>query len=250
MKVNCVIIDDELHNLENLNGLINRYCPNLCVLALASSAKEGLLLIDKYKPDLVFLDIEMPVQDGFSMLKSLQEINFEVIFVTAYNQYMLQAIKTCALDYLMKPVSILELKEAVLKVEKVVVEKRENERIKVLIDNLKNTNKFQRVALPTSEALNFVPINDIIRCKGENNYTLFYLVNGETVLVSKTLKEWEALLVDYQFIRTHKSHLINSTYAKAYVKKDGGYVLMEDGSAVSVSKSRKEETIIKLTELK
>ncbi len=249
MSINCVLIDDELHNIENLKNLINRYCPNIHVVAFAISVKQGRLLINKHKPDLVFLDIEMPVQNGFSMLESLQTIDFEIIFVTAYNKYMLQAIKTCALDYLMKPVSITELKEAVSRVDKAVTKRRENKRLKVLVDNLKENNQVQRVALPTAEALNFVPINNIVRCKGENNYTLFYLTNGTTILVSKTLKEWEELLVEHQFIRTHQSHLINSLYAKAYVKKDGGYVLMEDGSIASVSKSRKEETIQKLTNL-
>ena len=249
MIIKSILIDDEPHNLENLNRLLEKNCSNIEVIAQSTSAEEGIELIKKLQPDLVFLDIEMPHKNGFQMLEAISNINFQVIFVTAYDKYVLKAIKSCALDYLMKPVVITELKEAVSRVSKIVFEKYENQKLKVLIDNLKNINQPKKIALPTAEELFVVSIDDIIRCKGENNYTMFFLTNGTKVLVSKTLKEWDDLLSSYQFIRTHQSHLINSIHVNSFVKKDGGYILMKDGSTVSVSRYRKEETIHKLASL-
>lgn len=250
MIIKSIIIDDEVHNLENLKRLLEKNCPNVEVIAVASSAEEGIELIISLVPDLVFLDIEMPNKNGFEMLESIGNVNFEIIFVTAYNQYVLQAIKSCALDYLMKPVAISELKEAVLRVSELVTHKRENQKLKVLVENLKSINQPKKIALPTAEELHFVSIDEIVRCKGENNYTMFFLTNGKSILVSRTLKEWDDLLSSHQFIRTHQSHLINTIHVKSYVKKDGGYILMNDGSMVSVSKHKKEQTLNKLASVK
>lgn len=250
MIIKSIIIDDEEHNQENLKRLLEKNCSNVQVVALASTAFEGLELIQKHQPDLVFLDIEMPNKNGFEMLESINQINFEVIFVTAYNQYVLKAIKSCALDYLMKPIAISELKEAIDRVEEVLLQKRDNQKLKILVENLKNINQPKKIALPTAEELYFVSIDDIIRCKGENNYTMFFLTNGKSILVSRTLKEWDDLLTSHQFIRTHQSHLVNSIHVNSFVKKDGGYILMDDGSIVSVSKHKKEQTLSKLASLK
>lgn len=250
MTIRSILVDDEEHNLENLNRLLEKNCSCVEVLGVATSAQQAISLIAKKQPDLVFLDIEMPKMNGFEMLESLEEVNFEVIFVTAYNQYVLQAIKSCALDYLMKPVAITDLQGAVSRVSQVVSEKKENQKLKVLVQNLKNSNQPKKIALPTAEELFFVSIVDIIRCKSENNYTMFYLTNGSSVLVSRTLKEWDDLLSPYQFIRTHQSHLINSIHVKSFVKKDGGYILMKDGSTISVSKLKKEQTLNMLSSIK
>jgi two-component system LytT family response regulator len=248
--MNCVLIDDEQHNLENLKLLLEKHCPQINVLGMANAAQEGFTMIAKYNPDLVFLDIEMPEKNGFDLLEAIPVKDFEVIFVTAYNQYMLQAIKSCALDYIMKPIAASDLTKAVARATEVVEKKRENEKLKQLLQNLNNPEAPQKIALPTAEELFFVPVKDIIRCQGENNYTRFYLTNGKSILVSRTLKEWDDMLVTHEFIRTHQSHLINSIHVKSYVKKDGGYILMNDGSTVCVSKSRKEDTLSKLTTLK
>lgn len=247
--ITCIIIDDESHNIESLKILLKKYCSNVLVIAAENSAEKGILAIKKHHPDLVFLDIEMPVKNGFEMLESIPKIDFEVIFVTAYNKYVLKAIKSCALDYLMKPVDFSELKEAVLKVTKIIDDRKQNERLKTFVQNLKNTDTPPKIALTTTEALNFVCIDEIIRCKGENNYTCFYLTDGSSILVSKTLKEWDDLLSEYSFIRTHQSHLINSLHVKSFIKKDGGYILMNDGSIVSVARQRKEYTLNKLISL-
>ncbi|AUP78661.1 LytR/AlgR family response regulator transcription factor [Flavivirga eckloniae] len=250
MVIKSIIIDDEVHNLENLNGLLKENCPDVEVLAMESSVEAGIEAIKKLQPDLVFLDIEMPTKNGFDLLESIGEVNFEVIFVTAYSKYFLQAIKSCALDYIMKPVSIKELKDAVSRVARVVSDKKENQKLKVLVENLSSINQPKKIALPTAEELYFVLIDDIVRCKGENNYTMFYLTNGDSILVSRTLKEWDDMLSSHQFIRTHQSHLINSIHVKSFVKKDGGYILMNDGSIVNVSKHKKEQTLSKLAYLK
>ncbi|MBU2950905.1 LytTR family DNA-binding domain-containing protein [Tamlana agarivorans] len=247
MILKTIIIDDELHNQENLKRLLEKNCPDTLVLATASSADEGLMLIEKHQPDLVFLDIEMPKKNGFNMLEELQEVNFEVIFVTAYNKYVLKAIRSCALDYLMKPVVISELKKAVENVLKVVAQKKENHKLKTLVENLKNNQGPKKIALPTAEELFFVSVDTIIHCKAENNYTMFYMTDKQSILVSRTLKEWDELLSVYGFIRTHQSHLINKIHVKSYVKKDGGYIVMNDGSIISVSKYKKEQTLRELS---
>ncbi|WP_299780644.1 LytTR family DNA-binding domain-containing protein [uncultured Formosa sp.] len=247
MKLKSIIIDDELHNQENLKRLLEMHCPEVLVLATASSADEGLSLITEHEPDLVFLDIEMPKKNGFSMLEDLAVVNFEVIFVTAYNKYVLKAIRSCALDYLMKPVVISELQQAVQNVLNVVKQKKENHKLKTLVENLKSNQGPKKIALPTADELFFVTVDDIIRCKGENNYTMFYMTDKRSILVSRTLKEWDELLSAYGFIRTHQSHLINKNHVKSYVKRDGGYILMEDGSTVSVSKHKKEQTLRELS---
>ena len=250
MQIKCVIIDDEPHNLENLKRLLTLHCANITVIGVATSAKEGKTLILNEAPDLVFLDIEMPKMNGFAMLESLEKVDFQIIFVTAYSKYVLKAIKSCALDYLMKPIAIDELTSAVAKVTDIVYSQKENEKLKMLVENLRSVNAPQKIALPTAEQLFFVSVEDIIRCKGENNYTMFYLVDGSSILVSKTLKEWDDLLTSYQFIRTHQSHLINKNYVTSYVKKDGGYILMKDGSRVKVSKQKKEQTLNELISVK
>lgn len=250
MRIRSVIIDDEPHNLENLKGLIALYCPNVDVVAMAASAKEGREIILREAPDLVFLDIEMPGANGFAMLEDLGKVNFQIVFVTAYSKYTLKAIKACALDYLMKPVDVKELVEAVAKVSEVLNTQKENKKLKVLVNNLRSINEPQKIALPTAEQLYFVSTKDIIRCQSDNNYTKFFLANGTSILVSKTLKEWDELLDPSLFIRTHQSHLINKNYVSSYVKKDGGYILMKDGSHISVSKQRKELTLQMLVTLK
>ncbi len=250
MQIKCVIIDDEPHNLENLKRLLILNCPNITVVGMGASAKEGKTLILSEAPDLVFLDIEMPKMNGFAMLESLDKVDFQIIFVTAYSKYVLKAIKSCALDYLMKPIAIDELTSAVAKVTDIVYSQKENEKLKMLVENLRSVNAPQKIALPTAEQLFFVAVDDIVRCKGENNYTMFYLADETSILVSRTLKEWDNLLAGHAFIRTHQSHLVNKNYVKSYVKKDGGYILMKDGSKVNVSKQRKEQTLNLLVSLK
>lgn len=233
-------MDDEQHNVNILSQMLIKNHPEIEITGTANSAEEARSLIHQVKPDLVFLDVKMPVENGFDLLESLSEINFEVVFVTAFDKYALKAIKFCAIDYLLKPIAPKDLETALSRVRQVFHERNQNKRLMHLLDNLKSDARPQKIALPTANELHFVEVDKIIRCQAENNYTHFYLDNGCSVLVSKTLKEWDELLSDYGFIRTHQSHLINKQYVKAYVKKEGGYLAMMDGSQVSISKQRKE----------
>ncbi|WP_206610069.1 LytR/AlgR family response regulator transcription factor [Maribellus luteus] len=247
-KIRSIIIDDELNNCENLKNILERYCPEVEVAGIAHNAAEGLGLISRVNPQLIFLDIQMPGGSGFDMLESIKQPTFDVIFVTAYNQYAIKAIRQSAIDYLLKPVNILELKEAVSRVAEKINHKY-NEKLLNYLENQKNTTSERKIALPSSERLLFVKIEDIVRCKGENNYTYIYLIDGSSILVSKTLKEYEEILSEEKFIRVHQSHLINARHVVSFEKSDGGYLKMSDGRTVNISRQRKEFVLSTLSRL-
>lgn len=245
--ITSVIIDDEINNCQNLQNILTRYCPEVDILGMAYNATEGLELIIKEKPELVFLDIQMPGGSGFSLLESLKHPCFDVIFVTAFDQYAIKAIRKSAIDYLLKPVNILDLKEAVSRaIEKKELKVNQNSHLTNYIKNRGSAESQSKIALPTSERLLFVKIEEIIRCQGENNYTKFFLNNGHSVLVSKTIKEYEELLKEDGFIRVHQSHLINKKHVNSYEKREGGYLKMVDGSMVSISRQRKDFVLTQL----
>lgn len=246
MEIRAIIIDDEAGNRENLQRMLERHCGNVQVQAVAASAIEGIDAISTHSPDLVFLDIEMPHANGFELLENLPRIDFEVIFVTAFDHYAIRAIKFCALDYLLKPIDLLELKVAVEKVSEKLLKARENESMEIFIQNRRNPQQVKKIALPTADKVDFVAVNEIVRCQGESNYTHIFLANGKKILVSRTLKEYEELLSEYNFLRVHQSHLVNVTEVKTYVKRDGGYIVMSDGAEVSVSKQKKEAVLTRL----
>ncbi len=240
--INAVIIDDEPINITNLQSLIQLHCADVRVVATALDADNGRDIILQSKPDLVFLDIKMPRKSGFDLLKELSSFDFEIIFVTAHDQYGIQAIKFAAIDYLLKPVSISELKEAIAKVEVKQKWMRQNQKIENLISMLaQSQNKAtHRIALPTGKEIRFADPGEIIRCQSSNNYTSFFLTDGEKMLVSKPIFEFQELLKEYGFIRCHQSHLINIKYVKSWVKEDGGYLMLTDKSEIPVSKQRRE----------
>lgn len=240
MKIRAIIVEDEKSNRDNLSKILGEYCNSVEIVAMCSSAVEGRKAISELQPDLVFLDIEMPGGSGFSMLESLEQINFEVIFVTAFDHYGIKAIKFCALDYLLKPIDLLELTQAVDKVEKRLTEKSDNLRMKTMLNNHKNKLSSPKIAIPLSDKIEFVEISSILRCEGDGNYTIFFLRGGVKIIASKTLKEFDELLSDYNFLRVHQSHLINLNEVKSYIKTDGGYIRMNDGSSVSISRQRRE----------
>jgi two-component system LytT family response regulator len=250
MSIRALIVDDELNNRENLQALLSEYCKNVEVVGLADSVDSAFRIIQSLKPDLVFLDIKMPEKDGFKLLESLNKIHFEVIIVTAYNQYAIQAIKFCAIDYLLKPIDIIELSNAVDHVSQRLDQKQENERLKELIGHLNNKNSSSKIGLASQNRVDFVEIARIVRCEADNNYTHVFLENREKMLISKTLKEFEELLKDHGFIRLHQSHLINSAYIKSYQKSDGGYITMNDGTTIPISRTKKNEIIALIKSLK
>lgn len=238
----CVIIDDEPNNILNLQMLLQKHCSNITVLATAMNADNGIQIINQYKPNVVFLDIQMPRKNGFQLLQSLPRLDFEIIFVTAYDQYGIQAVKWSALDYLLKPIKTEELQAAVNKAAEKYGQKKQNAQLQNLIELLQQKDKReeQRIALPSAKEIRFVQVAHIVRCESTNNYTTFYLNSSEKILVSKPIYEYEELLNDWGFIRCHQSHLVNQQFIKSWLKKDGDFLLLEDGSEVPVSRQKKE----------
>lgn len=238
----AVIIDDEPNNVANLQHLLQQYCPAVQITGTAHNASAGRDLIHTVRPELVFLDIQMPGETGFEMLQKLPALDFELIFVTAYDQYGIQAIKFSAIDYLLKPIRIEELQMAVQKAAEKNRLKKQNLQLENLLSFLQQQqNKEEhRIALPTAKETRFVSPHQIIRCESSNNYTYFFLQTGEQILVSKPLFEYEPLLENYGFARTHQSHLVNKKYVRSFIKEDGGYLLLENGNHIPVSRQKKE----------
>ncbi|MEO9021451.1 MAG: LytTR family DNA-binding domain-containing protein [Ginsengibacter sp.] len=240
--IRSVIIDDEQNNIDNLRILLQEYCQGIIICATALNATEGEKIIALHQPEIIFLDIQMPGQNGFDLLKSLPTHNFEVIFVTAYDQYGIQAVKFSAVDYLLKPVVIDELKLAVKKATDRILNKKQNLKLENLISVLQKEHHKEdhRIAISTQKETRFVNTQSIIRCESSNNYTTFYLENGEKLLVSKPIYEYEEILSDYGFIRCHQSHLINKKFIRSLVKQDGGYLLLSDQTQLPISKNQRE----------
>jgi two-component system LytT family response regulator len=218
------------------------YAADIEVCVVAEDVESGLQAIKLHRPELVFLDIQLYEQSGFDLLKQLGEINFEIIFVTAYDQYGIQAVKFAALDYLLKPIDIDELTAALSKAIKAINQKQKNERLVYLLEYLKDDNQNRpRIALPLFDETRYVNINDIIRCEANNTYTRFMLNGGEQILVSKTLKEYAGMLLNYSFLRSHQSHLVNTAFIKSWLREDGGSLLLTDGTKIPVSKLNREK---------
>jgi two-component system, LytTR family, response regulator len=238
--ITAIIIDDEAKGRLALLKKISDYCPQVKVLAEAANGSEALLLIQHHKPQLIFLDIEMPRMNGFEMLNELPEKNFHIIFTTAYDQYAIKAIKYAAFDYLLKPVDIEELKTAVDKLDS-----RENKetkkQVELLQQNMQQKKQLHKLAIPTLEGLLFYDINDIMHLEANSNYTNIHFTNKTKITASKTLKDFEELLPGDTFFRTHHSHLINLNFIKRYIKGDGGQIELQNGAYVDVSRRKKEE---------
>jgi two-component system LytT family response regulator len=243
MVIKALIVDDEANNRENLNSLLEEYCTEVEVIGMADSVDSAFRIIKSQKPDLVFLDIKMPRKNGFALLEQLGEVDFEVIIVTAYDQYAIQAVKFCAIDYLLKPIDVVELSKAVNNVVKRVDQKQENERLKQLVNQLNNKSLSTKIGLASQNKIDFVEIASISRFEADNNYTHVFLENHVKMTISKTLKEFEELLKDHGFIRIHQSHLVNPAHIQSLQKSDGGYVQMLDDSILPISRARKNEIL-------
>lgn len=240
--IRAVLIDDEPKNNRILKLMLEEFCPDVTIEGQADNATAGVQLVQEVKPDLVFLDIEMPYGSGFDLLDQLKPIHFEVIFITAFNDYSLKAIKYSALDYLLKPVNIDELIAAVAKAVQKVAARNINERIEALLYNLQKPQQaVQKLALPSKEGYVFVLLSDIMRCESKGGYTTFYIKGMDKVLSSKSIKEYEPLLPDDLFFRIHNSHIVNLNCVKKYHRGRGGYLEMEDGTMIEVATRRKDE---------
>ncbi len=242
MSTKAVLIDDEKNNLDNLAQLLKTWCPEVEICATARNADDGRDIILQHRPELVFLDIQMPGKNGFDLLRSLTHYDFEIIFITAYDQYGIQAVKFAAVDYLLKPINVDELQSAV----KRAIEKSQKKKQNLQLENLAQLLQQQqdkeehRIALTTLKETRFIYTRHIVRCESSNNYSTFYLVNNEKLLVSRPIHEYEEILKGYGFIRCHQSHLVNKKYIKSWVKEDGGYLLLENGEQIPISRNKKD----------
>ncbi len=250
-KLKTIIIDDEPDAVDFISSIICEYCPGLEVAGKAYDISEGVQVIKDQLPDLVFLDVEMPHGTGFDLLANFPEKEFDVIFITAFNHYAIKAIKFSAVDYILKPINVNEFIEAVNK----VMQKRSNtmfrgnENIKALLENLR-TAVPSRLAIPTSDGMEYLNPKEIIRIEADRSYSWFYLAGDRKILVSRNLKEFQVLLSDRHFFRPHNSYLINLKYVKKYVRKEGGYIEMQDGSEIPVSRNRKDMFLVHMARFK
>ena len=241
----AIIIDDEQHCVDVLGAMLaKKFAAEIELAGNASCAAAGKELIASKKPDLVFLDVEMPNETGLDLLMSLDKIDFEVIFTTAHEHYALKAIKLNALDYLLKPFSTEELEEAIEKCKQKKSNLFSAEAVKSLISNLKSPGtEAKKIGLPTGNGIRFANIRDISHIESENNYSHFFFTDKTKLVVSKTLKEFEDMLEGYHFFRIHNSHLINLAYVQSFLQKDGDYIILTDGSKLEVSRRRKAELL-------
>ena len=240
--LNAILVDDEESSLSSLREKILRHCPQVNIIAACGSAQSAIEKIDTLQPDLIFLDIEMPVMNGFLMLQQLQFKDFELIFTTAYGHYAIKAIRFSALDYLMKPIDIEELKEAVKKAEDKKEHKNTRQQIGLLLENmLPKKSTYQRIAIPTAEGLQFIKLNEIIYLEANVNYTSFFLTGPEKYLASRTMKDFEEMLPADIFVRIHHSYIINKNFAEKYIRGEGGQVVLSNGVVLDVAKRKKAE---------
>ena len=242
-----IIIDDEAHVRESMAEMLKIHCPDVKVVGQAEGVKSGVKSILKHHPDLILLDIKMKDGTGFDLLEQIENIDFKIIFITAYDQYAIKAIKFSALDYLMKPVDSVELQEAINKAEN-LTEKEVNTQLSTLASNLQTDDQSKkRIILKTFNNIYLVKVRDIVYAESDSRYSTIYLESGEKVIVSKTLKHYHELLGDFGFYRVHKSFLINLEHIQRFEKAEGGYVILEGDAKVPVA-SRKREELLKLFE--
>ncbi|RZJ64182.1 MAG: response regulator transcription factor [Flavobacterium sp.] len=243
--ITALLIDDDANLRNGMKGLLERYAPDIEILGEADSVESGIAAIDKFKPQVVFLDIQLADGTGFDILEQLAQKHGKstahIVFITAHEQYAIKAFRFSALDFLLKPVDPEDLQKVIGKIKSVVAKNEGFAHIDLLLENIrKKVDNFKRIALSTSDGIHLFEISDIIRCESEDNYTKFMIRNNKPVLISKTLKEYEDMLTEHGFERIHQSHLINLSYLKSYIKKDGGYVIMSDGSHLPISQRKKE----------
>jgi len=244
--IKAIIIEDEPNSCEALVTLLERYCPEVNVTAIYNNGQDALNAIRQQQPDLLFLDVEMPKMNGFELLEQLPSVNFDLIFTTSYDKYALKAIRFSAIDYLLKPIDREELQKAVQK----VIQRSQKpiaQQLEILLQKMSNPSKpISKIAMPTMEGLQMIPVDSIISCESDSNYTILHLKDKQKLIVSRTLKDIEDLLEEHSFSRVHHSYMVNLNEIQKYIKGEGGYLLMSDGSTVDVSRSKKEILLKKL----
>jgi two-component system LytT family response regulator len=244
-----VIVEDEIRSREFLKAVLLEHCPGIEIVGLAGNVEEAVNTVRTLRPDLVFLDIELQTGTGFDVLMQIADIKPAVIFTTAYDHYAIKAIKFSAVDYLLKPIDVDELKSAVARTQSLQEKESSQQTLQVLMQNLKHlrTADNPTITLSVAEGLEFIPLSEIIRLEAAGAYTNFFLKGGKKLMVSKNLKEYENMLTDHEFMRVHNSHIINLAEVKRMVKSDGGYAVMSDDAQVILSPKKKEEFVSLMT---
>ncbi|HSK12901.1 MAG TPA: response regulator [Phnomibacter sp.] len=234
----ALIIDDEPNCCRTIEMLLHKYVPDIQVAGTCTDGIEGMEAIGRLQPDIVFLDIEMPRLNGLEMLEKLPGINFHLVFTTSYDQYALKAFRFSAIDYLLKPVGKDDLLRAMQKIRK--FSRTDPQQIELLMQKMQQPRSITRMAAPTTEGLQMIPIDQIISGEANDNYTILHQKTGKPLLISQTLKDVEDTLSDHAFLRVHRCHLININEIEKYVRGEGGYVVMSNGSTIDVSRAKKE----------
>ena len=243
--ITAVLIDDDSNLRNGMRELLAFYAPDITIVGEAEDVATGVDVMDKLKPQVVFLDIQLNDGTGFDVLEKIAAKNGKttshIVFITAHEEYAIKAFRFSALDFLLKPVDIDELEIVIAKIRETVDKKDNYAHIDLLLENIrKKVDTYKRIALTTAEGIHLFEVSDIIRCESEDNYTTFYIKNNKPVVISKTLKEYEEMLSEYGFERIHQNHLINLAYLKSYVKRDGGFVVMTDNTELPISPRKKE----------
>ncbi|MDZ7633921.1 MAG: LytTR family DNA-binding domain-containing protein [Bacteroidales bacterium] len=244
----AIIVDDEPAVRSTISTLLKQNFPDMIVSAQAGSVAEGYAAVMEHQPDILFLDVELPDGLGFDMLKKLSPVHFRTIFITGHQEYALDAIKVSALDYILKPIDQDELVSAIEKARKAINHEEEQMKLLALSENLQGKKVLKRIILRTADALQLVSVSDIIRAEAESNYTHFHLAGGKRIMVSRTLKEYEAMLSGSGLIRVHQSHIVNLNHIDKFFKHDGGYLQLKDGSTIPVSPNLKQKVLQAITD--
>ncbi|GEP97998.1 LytR/AlgR family response regulator transcription factor [Chitinophaga cymbidii] len=245
MKYSALIVEDEKLSRDFLNNLVRDFCPQLEVTGTAGSVEEAVEFINQHHPRIVFMDIEMQTGTAFDVLQQVSDHHFHVIFTTAFDHYAIQAIKFSAVDYLLKPINLEELEQAVAKAVKQLGSQGEDQRLEVLLRNFKkSSDEDYSISLSTSDGVHYVSLSTIIRLEAKGPYTTFFLKNGSPIMVSKNLKEYEMILGGHGFFRIHNSYIINLKEVKRWIKTDGGYAVMSDDAMVAISPKKKDEFML------
>ena len=248
MNRKVLIIDDEKPTREFIRKMLESFDLKLDIYTDGENVQTGIAAIERIQPDIVLLDIQMPDGNGFDVLKSITNKSFEIIFITAFQEFAVQAIKFSALDYILKPIDAEELRNAVTNALQMLAHKKDETQFSALQNNIQPHLK-RKLVLKTQESIFVVEIDDIVHCEADKNYTFFYLNDGKKILVSKTLKDYDTLLAGLQFFRVHQSHLINLNYVERYDKHDGGSVILKDGTAIPLSPAKKDQFFKSLDQL-
>jgi two-component system LytT family response regulator len=241
--IKCILVDDEKKTRTLLKTMLEKFCEGVEVLGEAADVQEAVTLIKEKQPDLVFLDVEMPRESGFSLFKYFDELNFEVVFTTAYSQYAVKAIKLAALDYLVKPINLEELLESLNRFRAKKKDLKEQASQHQILEQAINQTDRPKIALASPEGISFVELDDILRCQSDKSYTIFVLTSGKKICTSKNLGEYEQILEEYGFIRVHRSHLVNKLFIKGLTRGKNPNLIMTQGDPVPVSNSKKEEIL-------